>query len=141
MKLGEKIRILRENREWKQRDLAEKLCCSEDTVSKWEVGKNQPSTDRVKDLANMFDVPVGNLLDETWEPIEFFEIDSYPVFSHGWEEQHKIFDADLYQNAKLHRFKNKAGISCSAIYRGSYEILTCLRDEEPGMIKHWNSQA
>ena len=49
--LGSKIRVLRENREWAQARLAEKLSVSPDTGQKWEVENNTPALPTIKEIA------------------------------------------------------------------------------------------
>ena len=52
--IAEKIRILRENREWTQAQLAEKMAISESTVQKWEVEKHTPPLAEIKRLSKVF---------------------------------------------------------------------------------------
>ena len=59
---SEKLRILRKNKEWTQAQLADALSVSESTVQKWEVDKNAPPVSEIKRLAEVFYLPVGDLL-------------------------------------------------------------------------------
>ena len=51
--LGNKIRQLREEREWTQGDLAKKVDKSQKTISSWEKGRTNP---KVKELHQLCDV-------------------------------------------------------------------------------------
>lgn len=46
-----------------QNGLAQKLGISGKAVSKWETGKAKPTTDTLRKLAGLFDIPIGCLLD------------------------------------------------------------------------------
>jgi transcriptional regulator with XRE-family HTH domain len=57
-----RIKLLRIDRGWTQRDLAKKIGYTRSAVSAWEVGRNEPShTDLVK-LSEVFKVAVGYLV-------------------------------------------------------------------------------
>ena len=51
--LGNKIRQLREERDWTQNDLAKKIDKSQKTISSWEKGRTNP---KVKELHQLCDV-------------------------------------------------------------------------------------
>ena len=57
--LGERIRQLRDERNLKQTDLAKALGVDSNTVSKWELGTQNPSPENTAMLAEMFDVPLA----------------------------------------------------------------------------------
>lgn len=140
MTIGEKIKVLRENREWTQAMLADRLSVHPDTVQKWEVEKNTPPTSEIKRLCQLFDVSADLLLDDKIYVADYIEIDRSPgFFCSGYDEgDHIIYDADLRKEAKLHRFDNAAGCAYSAIYVCGREVYSCERDHEPQMIKYWN---
>lgn len=84
MTIGEKIKIMRENREWTQAVMADMLSVSPDTVQKWEVEKNTPPTAEVRRLCELFDVSAELLLDDTVEVAAYIEIDREPgIFCSG----------------------------------------------------------
>lgn len=60
---NEKFKNLRKSHNMKQSDIASKMNVSLSTVGMWEQGRNQPDTDTVKKLANLFDVSTDYLLD------------------------------------------------------------------------------
>ena len=60
--LGEKLRDKRIERGMTQELVAELLGVSRQAVSKWESGKTDPSTANLLALAELYEVPVGDLL-------------------------------------------------------------------------------
>ena len=140
MTIGEKIKTMRENREWTQAAMADMLSVSPDTVQKWEVEKNTPPTAEIKRLCELFDVSADLLLDDEISVDAYFEIDRAPgIFCSGHDEgEHVIYDAALRKEAKLHRFDNPAGCAYSAIYVCGKEVYSCERAHEAQMIKYWN---
>lgn len=70
MKLAEKLVALRKEKGLTQLKLAEMMNVSRQAVSRWEVGAAVPSTDNLKYLGSLYDVPLEYLLhDDTPEPI------------------------------------------------------------------------
>lgn len=64
MKLHEKLYQLRKEKGLTQAELAERLEVSRQSVSNWEVGTTTPSTKRLRDLSQLYGVPLDYLLDE-----------------------------------------------------------------------------
>ena len=64
----QKIRDLREDRDLKQRELAEYLNCSQRTNSNYELGQRDLPTDVLIKLANFYDVSIDYLLGQTKNP-------------------------------------------------------------------------
>lgn len=62
MNFGEKIQKLRNQNEWTQEQLAEKLYVSRTAVSKWESGKGYPNIDSLRDIAKLFNKTIDELL-------------------------------------------------------------------------------
>lgn len=60
--LSENIRNLRKQKGYSQEQLADKLNVVRQTVSKWEKGYSVPDADMLEELADIFDVSVGDLL-------------------------------------------------------------------------------
>lgn len=149
VELNEKIRTLRSNRGWTQRDLAERMYVSEDAVSSWERGINTPPLDMAKNLAEVFDTSLETLTDDAVCIPMIHEMESIPsdelrtdvVFPQGkQDDDHILCDAELRKGAVLHRFKNPAGVLYSAIYIGTHEIYSCERAHEQQMINYWNEK-
>lgn len=64
MTLGEKLKHLRQENSLTQKDLADKLHVSFQTVSKWENGENEPDISTLRELAKLFDCSVDYLINE-----------------------------------------------------------------------------
>lgn len=62
MTFGEKIKSLRLERQWTQPDLAERLAIEQSWLSKIENDKCVPSSDLLDGFANLFDMPLAELL-------------------------------------------------------------------------------
>lgn len=149
MELKEKIRNLRSNRGWTQRELAGRMHVSDDAVSSWERGINTPPLDMAKNLAEVFDTSLETLTDDAVCIPMIHEVESIPsdelrtdvVFPQGkQDDDHILCDAELRKGAVLHRFKNPAGVLYSAIYIGTHEIYSCERAHEQQMINYWNEE-
>lgn len=61
-KISEKMRSLRKEQKLTQRELAAKLYVTPSTVSKWENGVAVPDIYAVTNIADVFGVPVTELL-------------------------------------------------------------------------------
>ena len=59
---NETIRALRERKALTQKQLAEKLCISDKTISKWETGKGLPDISLLEDLARVLGVSLTELM-------------------------------------------------------------------------------
>ncbi len=64
MTLGEKLKHLRQDKSLTQKDLADKLHVSFQTISKWENGENEPDISTLRELAKLFDCSVDYLINE-----------------------------------------------------------------------------
>ena len=67
--LATKLVSLRKQKGLTQMELAEKLNVSRQAISRWEVGAAVPSTDNLKVLGYLYEVPVDYLLNEEIENI------------------------------------------------------------------------
>jgi len=63
MNIGEKIKMLRQNRGITQKELAEILLISPQAVSKWETGKSIPDVCILPQIAGFFEVSISALFD------------------------------------------------------------------------------
>ena len=59
---GSIIKELRERKGYTQRQLAESVCVSDKTVSKWETGKGLPDVGIITELASALGVSLAELL-------------------------------------------------------------------------------
>ncbi|MEB9681075.1 transcriptional regulator [Bacillus thuringiensis serovar pingluonsis] len=62
MIFSERLKEEREERNWSQSDLAEKIHVSRQSVSKWETGKNYPSIEIIIHLSDLFGITIDELL-------------------------------------------------------------------------------
>lgn len=60
--LNDNIKTIRKNRGFTQEDLAARLYVTRQTISKWEKGYSVPDADLLSHMAEVFEVPVGELL-------------------------------------------------------------------------------
>ena len=136
----EKLKTLLHNYEMTQKDLAERINVSPSTVSKWCSGDNNPSIDTIKDLSKIFYVPCEVLIEDIYEVPTYFYIDKYVPYSKvgNGDSPHTVIDAALEGNARLHRFTNRVGDACSAIYVAHEERWWHYRNHEAKMIWEWN---
>ena len=65
---GENLKTLRKNKGFTQEELAARLNVVRQTVSKWEKGQSVPDSERLVSLAEIFEVPVSQLLGGPIEP-------------------------------------------------------------------------
>lgn len=64
MKLNEKLVSLRKARQLSQAQVAEALDVSRQAISNWETGAVLPSTDNLKALSRLYQVPADSLLND-----------------------------------------------------------------------------
>ncbi len=65
---GENLKTLRKNKGFTQEELAARLNVVRQTVSKWERGQSVPDSEMLVRLAEIFEVPVSQLLGGPIEP-------------------------------------------------------------------------
>ena len=66
--IGKNITKLRKKHNLTQNQLAEKLNYSDNAVSRWERGEVSPSIETLEQIAQVFNVPIANLLaEDAWE--------------------------------------------------------------------------
>ena len=65
---GENLKTLRKNKGFTQEELAARLNVVRQTVSKWEKGQSVPDSEMLVRLAEIFEVPVSQLLGGPIEP-------------------------------------------------------------------------
>ena len=69
--LNEKIVYYRKKNLMTQEELAQQLCVSRQTITKWESGLIYPSLEYLIDLSNLFHVPIDSLVkDDEYEKKE-----------------------------------------------------------------------
>lgn len=73
MSFANRVRALREARNWNQEDVGNRLNpkVTKAAVASWESGKSQPRMYRLEQLADLFNVTVAELMGEEAEPVPF----------------------------------------------------------------------
>lgn len=61
--LGKMIKDLRQKNNMTQKELGEKLHITDKAISKWERGISMPDIEMLNSIANLFNIPVSNLID------------------------------------------------------------------------------
>lgn len=80
MTMGEKIKILRNNKLLQQKTLAEAIGVSSQTVENWESDVELPQQEQISNIALFFRVPVRTLMEEDVQPLS----PNYALMHH-WE--------------------------------------------------------
>lgn len=62
LEIGEKLKALRERKSFTQKDVAERLHVTPQTISKWELNKSYPDLDNLLKLSRLFAVTTDELL-------------------------------------------------------------------------------
>lgn len=62
MRFGEKLKELRNEKNYTQENLAEILKVSRSTISSWEIGRSYPDLDMIIYLSDLFEISLDNLL-------------------------------------------------------------------------------
>ena len=70
MKFGDKLIELRKKNGYSQEELAEKLGVSRQSVSKWESNNTYPETDKIVQIANLFDCSMDDLINDKITDVE-----------------------------------------------------------------------
>ncbi len=65
MTFGEKLKKLRSDHQLTQDELAEKIYVTRTAISKWETDKGYPSIDSLKQLSNLFEVSIDELISDS----------------------------------------------------------------------------
>ena len=73
--LIENIKLLRRERELTQKDLADLLHVSQNTISNWENGVSQPTIEQVEKICEVFNVSINTLygIDNSFENSIWYE--------------------------------------------------------------------
>ena len=135
MTLGQKIKKLRTDKGLTQKDLADKVHVTFQTVSKWEKDENEPDVSTLRELAKLFDCSLDYLLSEEEKetPKEDEEEKEEPVPQtivihqkelHVCERCKKDIpedDLDMEQICVRHAHRGSA-----AVYRQAYYHKACL---------------
>ena len=103
MEVHDKIRVMREINQWSQEEMAEKLAMSANGYAKIERGQSSLSIDKLKQIAQIFNIDMVDLIanqDKTF----FFSIGDNNVNSHNLNSMDKF---QLLLDAKDELLKQK----------------------------------
>ena len=70
MKFEEKLIKLRKEQALSQEDLAEELNVTRQTISKWELGQTKPDSEKIMEMAKLFNISTDELLSDSSDPIK-----------------------------------------------------------------------
>jgi transcriptional regulator with XRE-family HTH domain len=70
MQLGDKIRMQRQKKRIKQKELATRINVDFSTMCKYESDKRKPSIDRLNQIAKILECPIGYFFDYNFDDTE-----------------------------------------------------------------------
>ena len=76
MEVHDKIRVMREINQWSQEEMAEKLSMSPNGYAKIERGQSSINVDKLQQIANVFNIDMGELI-TSQDKSFFFSIGDY----------------------------------------------------------------
>ena len=139
MTLGQKLKELRQEKSLTQKDLADKLHVSFQTVSKWENGENEPDISTLRELAKLFECSVDYLINE--DEIEH-EKESEPNKEEGVTKTIIVHQKELHVCERCNKdipedelvmedvLVRHGGRGHSAEYRKAYYHKDCLEETQ-----------
>ena len=110
-KIGERLKILRNNRDISQRDLARSLNVSPSTIAQYETGKRTPDADTLNALAQYFDVSVDYLLGRTDNPQPIRQNPKYAWMEKLSPHLREALEKDIDKFAPYFRIVEKASLN------------------------------
>ncbi|WP_455012061.1 helix-turn-helix domain-containing protein [Haemophilus parahaemolyticus] len=87
---SEKIKIMREMNQWTQEEVAEKLGMSTTGYAKIERGQTNVSVEKLKQIAQIFNVNVAQLLDDNERFVLFTNVDNHSNYSNYFGTNEKL---------------------------------------------------
>lgn len=127
--LGENLKLYRENKKMTQTEVAEALGIKSATVSKYESGTLEPNIESLKKLAQLFDISIGELLNE-----DNFDISKINVLEVLREQKNMKLKGNLYHNTQITFAYNTNHIEGSRLTedqtRYIYETNTLLAEKD-----------
>lgn len=95
MKINEKIRFLRESRDWSQEEMATKLNMSTNGYSKIERGESKINTERLEQIANILDMDVLELISVGERNVVLFQESDHNLSIIGSSEEASLAISQL----------------------------------------------
>ena len=90
MESSEKIKIMREMNQWTQEEVAEKLGMSTTGYAKIERGQTYVSAEKLKQIAQVFNVNVAQLLDDNERFVLFTNVDNHSNYNNYFGTNEKL---------------------------------------------------
>ena len=90
MESSEKIKIMREMNQWTQEEVAEKLGMSTTGYAKIERGQTNVSVEKLKQIAQVFNVNVAQLLDDNERFVLFTNVDNHSNYNNYFGTNEKL---------------------------------------------------
>ena len=79
--LSDNIKTIRKNKGYSQEELASKLHVTRQTISKWENGQSEPGANILKELADLFEISVSELIAGDAERVLENEVNEHLVIT------------------------------------------------------------
>ncbi|MBO0474820.1 hypothetical protein IGL98_002442 [Enterococcus sp. DIV0840] len=77
MTIGEILKEKREQLGYTQKEVAQKLYVSRQTISNWEIGKTYPDIEKLLNLSDFYDVSLDELIKEDYRMVDKLKKDTY----------------------------------------------------------------
>ena len=110
MKFGDKLIELRKKNGYSQEELAEKLGVSRQSVSKWENNTTYPETDKIIQIANLFECSMDDLINDKITDIESSLRKNKNNINMIWESLLEFIRKTINMNSKM---TFKEGCKCT----------------------------
>ena len=95
-----RIKELREARGWSMEELGRRVGIGKSGVNKWEKGVNQIKMDKLQKLAEIFEVPIYEIIDVSGNTVGSFEEDAEPYVAENRNERIDLGNAEFLYTAK-----------------------------------------
>ena len=105
--LGENIKALRKEKGYSQETLSQQLNVVRQTISKWEKGLSVPDAEQLERMAELFEVPVSELLDNSAPAAENEKTDMAEVV-----KQLAVLNEQLAYQARSRRRTMRIVLAC-----------------------------
>lgn len=99
MSIGDNIKKLRENKGWKQIELAQKIGVSDKTISSWEINRTEPKIGMIEKLCEVLKCKKTDIVGEDKVQLDL------QLFGSSENEEHYYFNEDARELAEF-MFKN-----------------------------------
>lgn len=109
MKFGDKLIELRKKKGYSQEELAEKLGVSRQSVSKWESNNTYPETDKIIQIANIFECSMDDLINDKVTDVESSLRKNKNNIYHVWDSLLEFITNTVNMFSKM---KFSEGLKC-----------------------------